>query len=113
MYHVRGTTITMVRGDTVILDLKCYDQSRMPYIPQEGDRIRFALKKRYDDYEPLLVNEIPIDTLLLVLDPEDTRCLPSGEYHGRYKYDIELTTADGFVDTIIPRADLIILEEVY
>lgn len=113
MYHVKGNTITMIRGDTVVLDIKLYDQNREPYIPQEGDAIRFAMKKRYDDFEPLLVKEIPIDTMQLVLEPEDTKYLPSGEYHGRYKYDIELTMANGFVDTVIPRADILILEEVY
>lgn len=114
MYKVdKNNAITMVRGDTVILDLKFYDRNRIPYEPKEGDTVRFALKKRYDDFEPILLKDIPIDTMQLVLNPEDTRGLPSGEYRGRYKYDIELTTADGFVDTVIPRADFIILEEVY
>lgn len=114
MYEVdKNNAITMIKGDTVILDLKFFDQEDAPYVPKERDRIRFALKKRYDDSEPLLVKDIPIDTLQLVIEPKDTKNLPCGEYHGRYKYDIELTTAEGFVDTIIPRADFTILEEVY
>lgn len=114
MYEVgKNNAITMVKGDTVILDLNIFDQENTPYEPKEGDRIRFALKKRYDDSEPLLVKVIPTDTMQLVIEPEDTKNLLCGEYHGRYKYDIELTTADGFVDTIIPRADFTIIEEVY
>ena len=51
MYEVdKNNAITMIKGDTVILDLKFFDQEDAPYIPKEGDRIRFALKKRYDDY---------------------------------------------------------------
>lgn len=114
MYKVdKNNAITMVRGDTLILDIKFYDRNRVPYEPKDGDKIRFALKKRYDDFEPIFVRDIPIDTMQLWIYPEDTVGLPSGEYKGRYKYDIELTTADGFVDTVIPRADFIILEEVY
>lgn len=77
MYEVdKNNAITMIKGDTVILDLKFFDQEDAPYVPKEGDRIRFALKKRYDDSEPLLVKDIPIDTLQLVIEPKDTKNLP-------------------------------------
>ena len=40
--------------------------------------------------------------------PEDTHELP----YKIYKYDVQLTLADGFVDTIIPPTDFIVKEEV-
>ena len=114
MYEVgKNNAITMVKGDTVILDLNVYDQDDNKYVPEKGDRMRFALKKRYDENNPILVKDIPVDTMQFVIEPEDTKNLLCGEYHGRDKYDIELITAEGFIDTIIPRADFIILEEVY
>ncbi len=37
MYKVdKNNAITMVRGDTVILDLKFYDRNRIPYEPKDG-----------------------------------------------------------------------------
>ena len=46
--------------------------------------------------------------MLLEIAPEDTEPLP----FGRYVYDIELTTADGTVDTFISKAIINICEEV-
>lgn len=48
------------------------------------------------------------ETLMLRIDPEDTKKMS----FGKYKYDIQLTRADGRVDTFITEADLIIGKEV-
>lgn len=79
------------------------------YIPMNGDRIRFAMKNDYNDETPLLIKEIPIDTMILTLNPEDTKHLP----FGKYVYDIELTKATGEVDTFITKAILKLTEEVH
>ena len=107
---ISGTTITMTRGDTlrVTLELKDKDTGDA-YVPQEGDQIRFAMKKTYDDPEPLIYKDIPIDSLELVLNPEDTKSLPQPS---SYKYDIQITYANGDVDTFITKADLKLTEEV-
>lgn len=78
-------------------------------IPMNGDRIRFAMKNDYNDETPLLIKEIPIDTMILTLNPEDTKHLP----FGKYVYDIELTKATGEVDTFITKAILKLTEEVH
>lgn len=44
-----------------------------PYVPSEGDLVRFAMKVHYTDEDTLLVKDIPIDTLKLVLNSEDTK----------------------------------------
>ena len=67
------------------------------YIPEQGDSLRFAMKKNYTEGEPLIYKVIPTDTLILHLDPEDTKPFPFGDY----VYDIEITFADGTVDTFI------------
>ena len=112
MVDVKGTTITITRGDSAIIGVQIIDFDGQEYVPVEGDSIRFALKKNYSDSEPLLVKAIPITTMQLILDPLDTKNLESGPIRGKYKYDIELTRANGMVDTFIPRADFIVLEEV-
>lgn len=101
--------ITLTRGDTFRAYVNITDSDGNPYAPQKGDRIRFALKKNVMDLEPLILKEIPIDTLILHLKPEDTKELAFGSYI----YDIELTKANGDVDTFITTSKLKISEEVH
>lgn len=107
---ISGTTITMTRGDTLRATVLLEDEQHNQYIPQEGDRIRFAMKKAYNDEEPLIVKPISIEDLELVLNPEDTKDLPQPS---NYVYDIELTYANGDVDTFISKAKLKLTEEVH
>ena len=103
-YRIDGTTIYLTRGDT----LEARVEAILPYIPKEGDSIRFAMKADYEDPEPLLLKDIPTDTMMLVLDPDDTKHLP----FGKYVYDIQLTYAGGKTDTFIPKGRLRLTEEV-
>lgn len=107
-YNVSGTTITLTRGDTFVALITITDSDGKPYIPIEGDIVRFAMKSAYGDAEPLLIKEIPIDSLKLVIDPEDTKKLSFAQY----VYDIQLTKATGEVDTFITMAKIKITEEV-
>lgn len=108
-YSVSGTMITLTRGDTFSSLITITDLNDNQYIPMNGDRIRFAMKNDYNDETPLLIKEIPIDTMILTLDPEDTKHLP----FGKYVYDIELTKTTGEVDTFITKAILKLTEEVH
>lgn len=107
-YSINGTTISLTRGDTFAAKIKIKNPDKTPYIPQEGDAIRFAMKERYLDEYPVLKKDIPVDTMMLILEPEDTKPLK----FGKYRYDIQLTTKDGIVCTFIPMAQIIIEEEV-
>lgn len=109
MVKISGTTITMTRGDSLVVFLDLENSDGTTYEPDDGDYIRFAMKQSFDDsVPPILVKEIPTDTMKLILDPADTKQLT----YGQYRYDIQITTADGLVDTFIDRAVLIITEEV-
>lgn len=107
-YSVSGTTITLTRGDTFRAQISITDRSGSPYVPVEGDSVRFAMKATYNDPEPLINVDIPIDTLILELKPEHTSGLP----FGNYVYDIQLTKATGEVDTFITTSKLKLTEEV-
>lgn len=108
-YRIDGASIYLTRGDTFEAFVQpILPDSEEPYIPTEGDSIRFALKSKYEDPAPILVKDIPIDTMLLVLDPEDTKELS----FGKYVYDIQLTYSTGKVDTFIPKGRLHLTEEV-
>ena len=108
-YSITGTTISLTRGDTFTAFITITDADDNPYTPVEGDIIRFAMKNDYTDGSPLLVKNIPIDTMILTLEPEDTKALS----FGKYVYDIELTKSTGEVDTFIAKATLKITEEVH
>ena len=107
MYKIQGTTITLTRGDSFYchLDLK---QNGRAYTPDDGDVIRFALKKDYFDTNVLISQTIPNDTLILCLLPADTKTLA----FGTYVYDIEITFENGDVDTFINEGKFVIAPEV-
>ncbi len=108
-YSVSGNTITLTRGDTFVALVSITDSEGNAYNPVEGDKVRFAMKKQFTDLEPLLLKDIPIDTMKLVIEPEDTKALS----FDTYKFDIELTKASGEVDTFITNGKLKLTEEVY
>lgn len=107
-YSVKGKTITLTRGDSFAADIGIVQPNGDPYIPSEGDKVRFAMKKNAKDKEVLILRDIPIETMRLVLYPEDTKDLE----FGNYVYDIQLTKSTGEVDTFITKSILVLTEEV-
>lgn len=105
---IDGTTISLTRGDSLILDISI-TRNDEPYVPVAGDSIRFALKHQIADDDPVILKDCNMETMQLTLDPSDTKELSFGSY----RYDIELTTVDGYVDTFIGPATFRITEEVY
>lgn len=108
---IDGHAVTLTRGDSFIVKVGMkYQETGEEYIPQVGDEVRFALKASCNDISaPLILKDIPIDTMLLELEPDDTKPLPFGQY----VYDIELTYATGKVDTFIVAAPFTIAREVH
>ena len=98
-HKISGTDITLTRGDSLFLQISLKKNGE-PYTPAEGSRIRFAMKQSYKDpdSEVLLEKQIPLDTLILEFEPQDTKPFPMGK---TYVYDIELTDEHGHVDTFI------------
>jgi hypothetical protein len=107
-FKVKKNTIFLTRGDTFKAMLTINNPDGSVYTPVEGDTIRFALKENIEDEECLILRDIPIDTMLLVLYPEDTKSLEFGSY----VYDIQLTKANGDVDTFITASKLKLTAEV-
>ena len=120
--EITDNTIVHTRGDTLRSKVDIfYDKEKtQPYVPEDGDIIRFALKrprmvrddkgyKEYEDTDPLILKDIPIDTLILHLEPADTKNLG----FGKYEYDVEITHSDGTVDTFIKAAPMTLTKEVH
>ena len=108
MISVKNNRITMTRGDTCRIKITLNDDNGDEYTPQEGDVIRFAAKKEYTDLEPAIFVEVPTDTMVLEIKPNDTKHLP----FGNYVYDLQITFADGTVNTFVYKGQLKLDEEV-
>lgn len=114
---LQGNAIYLTRGDTLKVQVNIM-QGDEPYVMQDGDTLRFALKtaeyvgtkyRELKNTEPLITKDIDPETMTLVLDPTDTKELG----FGKYVYDIELTMEDGTVDTFIADAEFNLTTEVY
>lgn len=112
----KDNNITLTRGDTFETDITL-ERGEDPYVPVEGDVISFAVKHNkllkdksdYEDKEPLILKYVPIDTMTLVIDPEDTKHLA----FGKYVYDMQIQFADGKVDTFIEEKIFELTKEVH
>lgn len=111
-------TITIIRGDSGFVTVPLVEVTEdgsgekveTPYTLQEGEKLRFAAAKKWGatEDECFIIRDIPAETMRLYFYPEDTK----SQKFGTYKYDLEYTNLDGFVDTIL-RSEFIISEEVY
>lgn len=102
----RTKKITLVRGDTLRMQIEIIVDDEV-YTPTANDVIRFAMKQTYTNPNVLVEKVIPNDSLILKLEPSDTKRLTSD----KYVYDIEITFANGDVDTFI-RGEIELLPEV-
>lgn len=114
MWKVENNKITLTRGDTPSfqLSLNTVDESGTltPYVPQTGDELIFAIKKRATDPEVSAVVEIPTDTMMLIFTQETTQALQFGEY----VYEISLNNdSEEYHDTFIANTPIVITEELY
>lgn len=87
-YSVSGTTITLTRGDTFKAQINITDRGGNTYTPVEGDKVRFAMKAKYSDPEPLVVvNNGAFSSDISVKDQKVT--IPLGYHDGSGKVGID------------------------
>ncbi len=106
----KSGAISLTRGDTAKLTVFPTigeGEEKQPYAVQEDDVLTFTVKKKYGDDVPLIEKKLTGSTTFHI-EPKDTKGLD----FGKYKYDVQLTTASGENYTFIDRKDFIITEEV-
>ena len=108
MFSVKGKTIKLTRGDTFKATIGIYNADGTAYTPASGDVIVFTMKKSYKDETAIITKTIDHASLALEFDPSDTSSLAYGEY----VFDVQLTYANGNVDTFIDKGKLVLTEEV-
>jgi hypothetical protein len=102
--------IELTRGDTARLTVFPTigeGEEKQPYTVKGNDVLTFTVKKSYEDETAVIKKEITGSTTFHI-EPKDT----NGLDFGRYKYDVQLTTADGDNYTFINKKDFTITEEV-
>lgn len=108
----KGIIITMTKQDTPDFDIECTisdaEGNVEEYVPETGDKIMFAAKKKPKDSGYLFAIEIPTDTMKLQFKSSDTEDLD----YGSYIFDISLNKTNGYKNTFI-FGTLVITTEVY
>lgn len=110
---LNGNDISLTRGDSMLLQINITIKDPetgqlVNYEPESDDVVEFHLKKRWKDKQPLLTKVIPNATLVLELTPEETEQLD----YRTYRYDIQITFANGVVNTFITNSPLTITAEI-
>lgn len=102
-----NNNITLTRGDSasIAVDLKNPDGSE--YTLQTGDVLLFTVKYNCITEDIIIQKDISSDGVIN-LNPADTNDL----LYDVYFYDVQLTRANGAVNTVIPPRDFIVSKEV-
>lgn len=99
--------VELTRGDTARISVNIFDNDGNPYEIQNGDKLDLTLKKTVKDAEAVMSKQIEgINTFHI--EPKDTADL---EFK-KYVYDVQLTTSEGDVYTVIPPSTFEIKAEV-
>lgn len=102
-------TIHLTRGDTARFSIGPVVNTitNTNYTPTPEDTVTMTIKKTVLQADPCVQIIVPGGEVLHI-KPEDTKAMA----FGKYVYDIQLTTADGDVYTIVPPTTFELLKEV-
>lgn len=108
LYIETDGTIRLTRGDTARLNVQITNQiGEDEYTIDANDTLTFSVKKSVSESEYVLQKTI-VGSGTFHIEPHDTSELA----YGKYKYDVQLTTAGGDVYTIIEPSTFELLKEV-
>ena len=91
----KNRKIKLTRGDTATMLVQIFDIEGKEYEIKDSDVITFTLRK--NSASEVSLTKVAIPSHHILFEPNDTSEL----IPGLYKYDLQLTTAEGGVYTII------------
>lgn len=110
MLYIENNDIKLTRGDTAYLQVpienRLPDGRTVPYELAADDVLVMTMRLNYDSEVCFQKSIRGVNTFHIL--PEDTKNCK----FGKYKYDVQLTTAEGDVYTIIEPACFQVLPEV-
>ena len=108
MLYVEGNVIRLTRGDTAYISVPIVNKiTKEKYEVAAGDILEFSIKKYASDDTSIVHKKIVGSNTFHIL-PEDTSGLP----FGKYEYDVQLTTKNGDVYTVIEASVFEVMKEV-
>lgn len=108
MLYIDDKTIKLTRGDTARLTIPIVNLANNgEYTMESGDILYFTVKKTAKDSDFLFQKSVTGSNSIHIR-PEDTATLS----FGKYKYDVQLTTATGDVYTVIEPSTFEVMEEI-
>lgn len=108
MLYIDDKTIKLTRGDTARLTVPIVNLANNgEYTMESGDILYFTVKKTAKDTDFLFQKSVTGSNSIHIR-PEDTANLS----FGKYKYDVQLTTATGDVYTVIEPSTFEVMEEI-
>lgn len=108
MLYIDDKTIKLTRGDTARLTVPIINLANNgEYTMESGDILYFTVKKTAKDSDFLFQKSVTGSNSIHIR-PEDTAALS----FGKYKYDVQLTTATGDVYTVIEPSTFEVMEEI-
>lgn len=108
LYVEADNTIRLTRGDTAYLEIPIVnDITEEEYVISPDDTLTFSVKRSVKDKNVCFSKTIR-GANTIHINPDDTRQLE----FGKYKYDVQLTTAAGDVYTVIEPTCFEVLSEV-
>lgn len=102
-----NNNITLTRGDSASISVTLKNPDGTNYNLQSGDILLFTVKYNCITDNIIFQKDISSNATINIL-PSDTNELSYGTYY----YDVQLTKANGAVNTVIPPRDFIIDKEV-
>ena len=105
MFKIANKTITITRGDTGVftLDINAGGQS----YDYSNDQVLFTVKRNVNTSEIIFQKTVEYGQSV-VIEPECTSSLS----YGTYTYDVQVTTQNGVVNTVITPHPFIVAPEV-
>lgn len=102
----RKTELRMVRGSSQVIEVRVRTPQGLPYVPLEGDVIRFGVK--YDEGSGSYLvkketSELTDGTAYITIEAEDTIAMETGGY----KFDIGLQSGEYYFP-IVKYSDFIL-----
>lgn len=102
-----NNNITLTRGDSASITVSLKNPDGTDYELQTGDELIFTVKHNCITEDIIIQKDISSNGII-ILQPSDTNDL----LYGVYFYDVQLTRANGSVNTVIPPRDFIVSKEV-
>ena len=108
MLYINGNEIRLTRGDTAYLTVPIINEATgEEYVMAKDDILTFSMKRNINDPRACL-QKVCVGSNEFHIAPKDT----AGFEFAKYKYDVQLSLANGDIYTVIEPTSFRILEEV-